>query len=224
LENEYSEIEQFLYNFSQKLILGSSPESAFLTAAHAHKGDLTNALKQASLKLLHNSTPLTEIWDIIINELHSKEGKRLLILALKSLNRSPTATGEQLVLLVNQIRKNQILLKERQGILSTLMFKTRLLIIVAAITLGVISSLTPFLELISRIDTIDFIYTGIQLIPYEHFFPLIFTISISLGLVAYNAENILGSRHPYSLPILAITLHLISFETSRILLNLFSMV
>ena len=224
MEKEYSEIEQFLYSFSQILILGSSPESAFLKAANSHNGGLTKSLKRASRKLVHHSTPLKEIWEIIINELQSKEGKRLLILALKSLDKSPKATGEQLVLLVNQIRQNQLLLKERQGVLATLIFKTRLLIIIAAIALGVISSLTPFLELISRITTIDFIYTGIQIMPYEHFFPLIITISISLGLVAYNAENLLGSNHPYTLPILAVTLHLISFETARTLLHLFSMV
>ena len=150
-ESMFVEFLQFLTYFGNELKLDSPQEIALMKAFRSYHGPLKDSLESCVQEIFHINYSFKKGW----NKLKSVIKNPQIIFLINTINRmlqkSSIETGNRLDSIIQQIRANQELIKEREGIIKAQQFKVKFLNFILAGILGLIAGLTPILFQISNL-------------------------------------------------------------------------
>ena len=143
-QEEESTLEPTLFQLSQGLREGISPERAFhlCTYPESENSHIIHRIDSA----MKNGQPLSEVLSKLASQVASEGERRILLFLADSLSKDSRKAGGKLLRALERIRKNRELRDERTITIRSLLFRVKVLSVTCTVTLALIVSLLPILQ------------------------------------------------------------------------------
>ena len=179
--------------FGNKLKLGSPQEIALLKAFMAYNGEFKE-LFEKSVNLIHyQNYSFRRGWNELKNSFSNPQINFLINLISRMLEKSSAETGNRINSIVQQIKTNRELIKDRESIIKAQQFKIKFLTFIMAAILGLIAGIIPLLFQISNI----FENLGLQNgVLFWESFPLVLSLLIMTLYSSYFLNKLVKTNNP----------------------------
>ena len=166
-ESELLEFLHFLTFFANELKLGIPQEIALLKSFRSYQGSLKNSFDTCIREIYSGYSSFKQGWNKLKQYFGNSQIKFLFELTGRMLEKSAMETGNRITSIVQQIKANRELIKERESIIKAQQFKIKFLTFIMAAILGLIAGLVPLLFQISIM--LNNPEVGAQLLFWESF-------------------------------------------------------
>lgn len=189
-KENFDQFVDFLSHFCTELSTGLSPEYALAKSAQ-HFGHQTPKLLQGVLEsVLEGTQSFSTAWATATNEYHNEGFKRLMDLLGRFIGRGANVGGSRMQKVLQQIRRNRSLAKNRLNIIKAQRAKVIALAIVTSAVLGMVSGIAPILSIaFSGFNT----FGQFQEIPTMVSIQLFATLLLTVLISAYRLTQSVGS-------------------------------
>jgi hypothetical protein len=173
---------------------GVSPEAALRTASEAYSGWLSPVLKEAIHRILYNGETFDVAWLRLRDRFSSNQCRQIISMLPQMLEKTSEETGERLVEVVSYIKENQVLIEERENVITAQRFKAKLLSLFSSAALGLIGALSPLFTMISarRLSIPEF---GLSFLSHDTMVPAIVLLVMTV-INTFNAMKTVGVEKP----------------------------
>ncbi|MHA1321909.1 MAG: hypothetical protein ACTSRL_03865 [Candidatus Helarchaeota archaeon] len=191
-EANFEEFINFLSYFGNELKLGVSQETALWKAYNSYHGKLKPVLRNCINDLIQENKSFKVSWNGLKNSISHPQIKFIIDIIERMLTKSSEETGIRIISIVQQLKINQELIKERQSLIRAQQFKIKFLTFIMSAILGVIGGLSPLLFQISQI----FNNPATTFIPdFWITFPLIFSLFLISIYSSYFLNDLVKSNN-----------------------------
>lgn len=183
------ELESFLTIFASKLKLGNSPECSYKKALQNYNGVLRTELVKLNKKII-NGSQFSNTFNSITQNPSLKQCRPLIFISCKLTEMDSKKAGETIEQMVLRFRENRKLIEEREHLVRSLSFKTKVLTVACSASLAMMLAMLPLFSSLTILHTIS----GLQVTFQVHWllaaaFSLTATVSAYYTGVASLAEN-----------------------------------
>jgi hypothetical protein len=146
-ETEFDQFLDFIAHFSHELTSGTAPEYALLRTV-AYFGNQTPAtIKVVTNEIVEGTKSFENAWADFSSKFDDTKFSRLIELLGRFLEKGSQVSGERMIQVIKQIRKNNAMTKARKNLISGQKVKVLALSLVSSIVMGMITALAPMLSL-----------------------------------------------------------------------------
>jgi hypothetical protein len=171
-----------------------SPESALRVASETYDGWLSPLILETAQKILYNGETFNDAWLWLRNKFSSDQCRQIIGMLPRMIERTAEEAGERLIEVVSYVKENQVLIEERENVLSAQRFKAKLLTLFSSAALGLIGAISPLFAVIStrQFSTPAF---GFSVLTHD---TMILTIVLLLmtTINTFNAMKTVGVEKP----------------------------
>lgn len=184
LANEaFDHFLDFIAHFCTELAAGASPEHALGRAVHYY-GERSPAPFSAAFEAIVRGTDsFVSAWRKTVESYHHSDQYRLLLLLSQFLDRGARVAGVRMLRVIQQVRKNTTLAKNRENLVDAQRSKALALVIVSSAVLGTIAAIAPFVAAT---------FTPVGLVHQQGSLSVVLHISSALYLTTIVAAYRLG--------------------------------
>jgi hypothetical protein len=186
------EFLHFLTYLGNELKRGVPQEIALLNACQAYNGLLKYSIEKSVQELYNNS--IKDSWNQLKKTFKSPQIHFLIDLVDRMLEKSSYETGKRILSIIQQMKANQELIRERESIIKAQQFKIKFLTCIMAAILGLIAGLTP---LLFQISSIFHNFEIQQTVSFWRSLPLNLAIFIMVIYSAYILPNLVKIHRPW---------------------------
>lgn len=173
---------------------GFSPEAALRETGEAYSGWLSPILKDAVSKILYNGETFDVAWLQLRDKFTSNQCRQIISMLPQMLEKTAEEAGERLVEVVSYIKENQVLIEERENVITAQRFKAKLLSLFSSAALGLIGALSPLFSMISNRGLIIPSFRLLTLSP-DTMIPTIVLLLMTV-MNTFNAMKTVGVDRP----------------------------
>jgi hypothetical protein len=189
-----------------------SPEAALRTASETYSGWLSPILREAMCRVLYDGETFNDAWLSLRDRFSSDQCRQIISMLPQMLEKTAEEAGERLVEVVSYIKENQVLIEERENIITAQRFKAKLLSLFSSAALGLIGALSPLFAMIStrRLSIPAF---GLSILSHDTMLPTIVLLSMTV-INTLNAMKTVGVEKPIPYTFFCTSVFLVVFATS----------
>jgi hypothetical protein len=189
-----------------------SPEAALRAAGEAYDGWLRPILKDIISKILYNGETFDVAWLSLGEKFTSSQCRQIIGMLPQMLEKTAEEAGERLIEVVSYIKENQVLIEERENVITAQRFKAKLLSLFSSAALGLIGALSPLFSLISTRgpDTSSF---GLPTFGHDMMIPTVVLMLMTV-INTFNAMKTVGAEKPILYTVFSCSVFLTVFTTS----------
>jgi len=212
---ELDQFLDFLSFFCTELSSGVSPEHALFKSV-CHFGDYSpEILASAQNAIINGSVSFAEAWSTVVQAYQGTNCFRIVELLGKFLEKGARIGGMRMLKVIQQIRTNITLTKNRKNLVIAQRMKVFGLAIVSSGVLGMIAGLAPFLAF--AFSDWDFIYQ-LQEIPITYSMNIVIALLLTVLVLSYRLTQAVGNSS--KIPFLCSLIFMITYVLTSNLLAL----
>jgi hypothetical protein len=207
---EFDQFIDFMAHFSSELASGISPEYALLRTANYFGRQTPKEITCVLEDVIGGAKSFHVAWADLIQVYEDNRNSRILELLGRFITKGSILGGERMLLVLNQVRKNSAMTKNRKNLVSGQRVKVTALSLVSSIVIGMIAALAPILTLAFA----EGFFSGPEIsfsIPYSIF--IFLALFLTVIITGYRlSQTVGGSRRNVLISILA-------FSSTFVLMN-----
>lgn len=205
-QEDESTLEPTLFQLSQGLCEGISPERAFhlCTYPESENSQIIHRIDRA----MKNGHPLSDVLNHLVSQVTSEGERRVLLFLTDSLGKDSRKAGGTLLRALERIRKNRELRDERTMTIRSLLFRVKVLSVTCTVTLALIVSLLPILNWMTINE--GWLQTPV-ITTYSSPWTAAIVLSLTSGISSYCAADVALAERPITYAISSITIFWIVF-------------
>lgn len=212
---ELDQFLDFLSFFCIELSSGVSPEHALFKSV-CHFGNYSpEILVSAQDAIVNGNVSFTEAWSTVVQSYQGTNCHRIVELLGKFLEKGASVGGVRMLKVIQQIRTNITLTKNRRNLVIAQRMKVFGLAIVSSGVLGMIAGLAPFLSF--AFSDLNFIYQ-LQEIPITYSMNIIIALLFTVLVLSYRLTQVVGNSS--KIPFLSSLIFIVTYVLTSNLLAL----
>jgi hypothetical protein len=126
-----------------------SPESALRVVSQTYNGWLSPVISETTRRILYNGETFNDAWLWLRDKFSGDQCRQIMSMLPRMIERTAEEAGERLIEVVSYLKENQVLIEERENVLSAQRFKAKLLALFSSAALGLIGAISPLFAMIS---------------------------------------------------------------------------
>ena len=193
IRSEFEELLKFLSFFGNFLKRGYSVEQALINSINRYEGILKMKLKNLVNDILLENSSFSAALDKFSQNCLNFQSIQIINLIKRMLEKDSIKSGNQIISLITNLKKNQNLIKKRELVYESQQFKVQIISMISSFVLGLLASLSPIFSLAINFSNFGQKFQGIflKMINLIEYIPLFITlISILIISSYYMAKSI----------------------------------
>jgi len=210
------EFLDILTYFGNQLKQGNPQEIALLEAYRSYKGPLKLPIQDCLKKIYLQNKSFKMSWYELKKSLKDSQIHFLISLIDRMLDKSSIETGNRILSILQQLKANRELIRERESIIKAQQFKVKFLSFVLAAILGLLAGIAPLLVKMGNLVSNP---GGSVVFNFWDTFPLSLSLLFMILYTSYFITKIVKTRHPWQFSIWAGLIFIILWYLSSLLIS-----
>lgn len=187
---ELDQFLDFLSFFCTELSSGVSPEHALFKSVQHYGNQSPEILVDAQEAIVNGSVSFTEVWITVMQKYQGTNYHRIVELLGRFLEKGARIGGVRMLKVIQQIRTNITLMKNRRNLIIAQRVKVFGLAIVSSGVLGMVAGLAPLLTFAFT----DFnLINQFQKIPITYSMNILMTLLLTVMVLSYRLTQAVGN-------------------------------
>ncbi len=215
--DEYDEFLNLLMLLGERLSSGDTCEIALIEIRDKVNPPVESLLDIILASIYHREESLSDAFHEARKHAIGLRVARLFRIIPLMCERSAKAAGERISMIASRLVERSATAKERDSIIEAQKLKVLLLSITSSIVLGLITSLSPFLNIGALLDEGPFSVS--EPAGLTDVLPLTLTLALVTGSAGYQNAQMIGFSHPKAIGVVSVFAFWVTLALSGMLLG-----